>query len=897
MTLKKLALAVAAVAAMVMSGSAKAETVDARVFKHRMNLTTSGYTGTTTLANFPILVRLSAGNPSGFDPADAGENGEELRFYTKDGELLAHEIDEWNPSGESVVWVKIPSMTAETTICMGWGIKEGCSAPIAPAKDTWTSYYAVWHMNEAAGEKLIDRTGNGHDFADDSGGCAAVPVLDTYTIGHGRKFTALVKSPAFSSLGSNFTIGMTLKTTLSAWPSGTPSAMIMRTKSAWNGADQGFQMSVQQRDTQIAIFPPGSTGRNFTCPSICTSPLYLNFSYGRGSYNPHLGSVYMAGVRINGINDVIEGHSSEVMAFAGTDAIPLIFDEVRIRAVESITKDASGNYHNDWIVAEYATKTSAEFLTWEEPRGFVAVVESEAEWFGYPVLRKPTYVQDLAGKDLVEDVDYELSWSGSTNAVGTAIVTITGIGSCADVESKDLSYELTNGYGAGKTLFVSAAATGAASEDCAAWATAGTLSAAVAALTAGTAEAPTLIVLKAGTYDFSSAEQTGSLLSIDKNYVTVRSETGDSADVVIRGTRDGTAASLRCFSVTGSSAVLQGLTIENFATTDNGGAAYITSSTLVTNCVFSSCQGKTYGGAIYGNANVTVRLSSFISCSTTGGSWSYGGAAYAGKFCDCIFTGCSSGLGGALCQASVADHCTFSGNQASNSGASLSYGNNCKVTDSTFVNHTAGTILQKYSGSITADRCVFSNNTARISDSVPLYNCLITGNTHPAGGGSVAFSATKLVNCTVIGNSCSSSGDWTCALLRNTVCINSLIANNDVENTILTMAGYWTTMTNCVWSGGGGTPSGENIRKVDNGTDFKFSSDPARPFDITRKSRLLLDKGTLDGLGYTAASVDLAGRPRVVKDGQTLAENPNALPDIGCYECQERAPGLMLLIW
>lgn len=147
------------------------------------------------------------------------------------------------------------------------------------------------------------------------------------------------------------------------------------------------------------------------------------------------------------------------------------------------------------------------------------------------------------------------------------------------------------------------------------------------------------------------------------------------------------------------------------------------------------------------------------------------------------------------------------------------------------------------------------------------------------------------------------AGVWNCALLDTSVCVNTLIVNDDVSYTMVGTPTYWVAMTNCVWSGTaigqnwtGGAPTGENITKVEKLADLKLSfDDPAHSYRITRASKLLLDKGTMDGLGYTAASLDFALRPRVVKNGMTLAKDPSALPDIGCYECQDHSPGFVLI--
>ena len=44
----------------------------------------------------------------------------------------------------------------------------------------------------------------------------------------------------------------------------------------------------------------------------------------------------------------------------------------------------------------------------------------------------------------------------------------------------------------------------------------------------------------------------------------------------------------------------------------------------------------------------------------------------------------------------------------------------------------------------------------------------------------------------------------------------------------------------------------------------------------------------------SADAVDLAGNPRVVTEAKPLAENPGALPDIGCYENLDVAQGFLM---
>ena len=91
-----------------------------------------GYTGAETLADFPVLVRLSPATLPGFtydqllSPPHA-----DLRFSTLDGSVLPHEIEKWNPSGTSLIWVRVPELSASTQLRVWWG-KAGESPPPHP---------------------------------------------------------------------------------------------------------------------------------------------------------------------------------------------------------------------------------------------------------------------------------------------------------------------------------------------------------------------------------------------------------------------------------------------------------------------------------------------------------------------------------------------------------------------------------------------------------------------------------------------------------------------------------------------------------------------------------------------------------------------------------------------
>ena len=123
----------------------------------------AGYRGTETLADFPALVKLPD-CVEGFAYADALSDGSDIYFTDAGGTVLSHEIDAWNASGKSFVWVKVPSLDRTTKITMHWGGEPPANRP--PAADVWTGYVGVWHMNVAngaSGTAEPDASGHGLD--------------------------------------------------------------------------------------------------------------------------------------------------------------------------------------------------------------------------------------------------------------------------------------------------------------------------------------------------------------------------------------------------------------------------------------------------------------------------------------------------------------------------------------------------------------------------------------------------------------------------------------------------------------------------------------------------------------------------------------------------------------
>ena len=112
---------------------------------------------TAITTGLPALVRLSESAIDGFDYDDFSlANGGDMMFVDENGDPLPHEVDTWDETGESLVWVKLPSAAAGTTITLCYGGGEVSSEDSA---DVWNGYVGVWHFDEATTDTAANSYG------------------------------------------------------------------------------------------------------------------------------------------------------------------------------------------------------------------------------------------------------------------------------------------------------------------------------------------------------------------------------------------------------------------------------------------------------------------------------------------------------------------------------------------------------------------------------------------------------------------------------------------------------------------------------------------------------------------------------------------------------------------
>ena len=149
-------------------------------------VTFNGYGRSETLTNFPALVVLTnacfgGGYAFSYDQLQSGTN--DLAFTDADGNSLNYEIDTWNPSGTSTVWVQVPVLTNNATVTAWWGAAGQSALACATNRSVWANGYAgVWHLS-----------GNNNDSTSNRNNCTTSGTVTTNTgvVGNNRGVSIL----------------------------------------------------------------------------------------------------------------------------------------------------------------------------------------------------------------------------------------------------------------------------------------------------------------------------------------------------------------------------------------------------------------------------------------------------------------------------------------------------------------------------------------------------------------------------------------------------------------------------------------------------------------------------------------------------------------------------------
>lgn len=160
--------------------------IDKSQYAWRAKVTFSGYTRTETLTNFPALVVLSENLPGFAYGQFASTNGYDLRVFDEDlDQLLNYEIEKWDTTSNSYIWVQVPALTNGSSVWMYWG-----GSPLVPPLPCLTDG-SVW----SDGFDVVMHFGasvSGTNVSDSTAASRSGNVVGTSAIvGAGRASSAL----------------------------------------------------------------------------------------------------------------------------------------------------------------------------------------------------------------------------------------------------------------------------------------------------------------------------------------------------------------------------------------------------------------------------------------------------------------------------------------------------------------------------------------------------------------------------------------------------------------------------------------------------------------------------------------------------------------------------------
>jgi hypothetical protein len=347
-----------------------------------MPITFSGYTNGATLLDFPVLIRLSTNIP-GFSYAQfiAPSNGADLRFTSEAGRQLFFQIDQWNPAGESQIWVQVPSLSSSNdyiTACWG-NAADSALLPCNTNGATWTTlsgsnnFTLAYHLSQS-GFPYADAT---LQYPALSG---VAPSLTNGMIGNGCAFNGASQflDAGLVNIGKTFTV--------SAWvniaPAATSEQTIWCNKSGgWNTAGFDFYVNSWQTNDGIIYFDTADGVTGSVAPRTATHAVtFGQWHLLSGTMDGVNGSVH---VYVDGVDETVSN---------SVDTAFQVTNYVRCGALLTGTPGATGSsYFNGsmddvriengvcspaWVWASWATMAESNFATY----GSIAPINIALNW-------------------------------------------------------------------------------------------------------------------------------------------------------------------------------------------------------------------------------------------------------------------------------------------------------------------------------------------------------------------------------------------------------------------------------------------------------------------------------------------------------------------------------------
>ncbi len=349
-------------------------------FDYGAKFAVSGYAaGKPALSGFPVLVRIQEGSPSGFsyDDLQSKSTGADIAFVDMSGNGLPFEIDTWNPSGTSLIWVRLPSMQNGTAFVMCWG--SATSGKTVCGTNPWSDYVGVWHLGEtAAGATTVsDSSGNG--LSGTTVASSSAVAASNAKIGGARHVTTngqnspgidsgitvdlsdSAKRSAVDGLGTSFCASMWVRVTADF------NYFYLIGRKSSDGYQAWGVQTLNNTTGQVRYYSAGTGESDCASPTLSTALAAKNqwhkidFCWkSDGTYviyqdgaNKLTGDLKNKAAAVQGALNLSLGGALQNGSAKGGRGLNGDLDEVRLRAFVP---------DDNWAAADYATQNDASFL-------------------------------------------------------------------------------------------------------------------------------------------------------------------------------------------------------------------------------------------------------------------------------------------------------------------------------------------------------------------------------------------------------------------------------------------------------------------------------------------------------------------------------------------------------
>ncbi len=304
-----------------------------------------------TLTDFPLLVKL---NSSRVDYNKTQNSGQDIRFVdpANPSVVLSHEIEVWNESGDSYVWVKIPQLRPGNNDVIWMYYNNPSAADGQDAANVWSNNYkAVYHMDEQSGTTNADSTANTNAGSKKS---ATEPNPTTSGPIDGAQDFDGTDDYVRANDSNSLDLGAT--GTMSVWFNrdgiGTWDALIAK-GNANNSDIHNYAMTINTSNQLAVYWGNGSTTETIQTPTTLTST--TNNYYAASTWTGSNYFLYVNGAQsqtgTQSITPAANTSQLRIGEFGGNvDYFNGLIDEVRISSVPR---------SQSWIEAEYWSGTDA----------------------------------------------------------------------------------------------------------------------------------------------------------------------------------------------------------------------------------------------------------------------------------------------------------------------------------------------------------------------------------------------------------------------------------------------------------------------------------------------------------------------------------------------------------